>query len=166
MALTLNVNSYVTVSQAEDYFDTRIDASSWNSADADDKESALVTATLILDENQFIGAAVSSTQSLAWPRTSASYYDTKLGMQVDIASNEIPNRLKLAVYEMANHLLANENLLDNTAQTFEKIKIGSIAIEDNSSDYVPPPLVPTTAKKFIKPLLTSAQGGGIWWRAN
>ena len=53
-----------------------------------------------------------------------------------------------------------------TAQTFEKIKIGSIAIEDNSSDYVPPPLVPTTAKKFIKPLLVSAQTGGIWWRVN
>jgi len=166
MALTLNVNSYVTVSEAEDYFETRIDATAWNVADSDDKESALVTATLILDENQFIGAAVSSTQSLAWPRESASYYDTKLGMTVDIASNEIPKRLKLAVFEMANHLLANENLLDNTAQTFEKIKIGSIAIEDNSSDYIPPPMVPDTSKKFIKPLLLSAQGANSWWRAN
>jgi hypothetical protein len=166
MALTLNVNSYVTVSEAEDYFDTRIDASSWNSADADDKESALVTATLILDENQFIGAAVSSTQSLAWPRTSASYLDTKLGQRVNIGIGEIPKRMKLAVFEMANHLLANENLLDNTAQTFEKIKIGSIAIEDNSSDYMPPPLVPNTARKFLKPLLVASASGNSWWRSN
>ena len=166
MALTLNVNSYVTVNDAEAYFDTRIDASSWHAADVDDKESALVTATLLLDENQYIGAAVSSTQSLAWPRKDVSYSDPKLGLTVYVSQSEVPNRVKLAVYEMANHLLANQNLLDNTAQTFEKIKIGSIAIEDNSTDYVPPPLICDTAKKFIKPLLATTISARSWWRAN
>lgn len=165
MALTLNVNSYVTVNEAEDYFDTRIDAGAWHSADADDKESALVTATLILDENQFIGAAVSSTQSLAWPRENAEYFDTKLNLWVEIQSTEVPSRIKLAVYEMAFHLLANQDLLNNTAQTFERIKVGSIELEDNANNYVPPPFMSDIARKFIKPLLLN-NNNKSWWRAN
>jgi hypothetical protein len=165
MALVQGTNSYVSYSDAEDYFDTRIDAGAWLNADTDDQESALITATAILDDYHYIGVAVSSTQSLAWPRKDAVYFERKLGTQVTLSQSAIPTRLKLATYELALHLLTNENLLDNTTQTFERIKVGSIEIEDSNKDVSKTPMVPLRVKQRINPLLASG-GDRSWWRAN
>lgn len=165
MALVLGTNTYVTMVEADAYFDTRIDAGAWLNAQDDDQESALVTATLILDENQFIGVAVSSTQSLAWPRKEAYTFDPRLGQQVTFGNEEIPKRLKMAVLEMALHLLSNENLLDNKSQNFEEISIGTITLKDSNNDTTRVPMVPTLVKKYLKPLLVT-QGSTQWWRAN
>ncbi len=165
MALQQGENCYVSLDEAETYFETRIDAGAWLNADDEDKESALVTATLILDENQFIGVAVSSDQSLGWPREGATFVDPKLGWEITFAEDEIPDRVKKAVYEQAYHLLANENLLDNKSQNFEEISIGSISIKDTNRDTTRTPMVNPLAKKLIKPLLAK-QGSTSWWRAN
>jgi hypothetical protein len=151
--------------EADAYFDTRIDAGGWLNAQDDDQESALVTATLILDENQFIGVSVSSTQSLAWPRKEASTFDPRLGRQITFSESEIPKRLKMAVLEMAHHLLSNENLLDNKSQNFEEISIGTITLKDNNNDTTRTPQVPSLVRKYLKPLLVN-QGSTQWWRAN
>jgi len=165
MALVLGTNTYVTMAEADAYFDTRIDAGAWINADADDHESALVTATLLLDENQFIGVAVSSTQSLAWPRKDAIYFDPKLGMEKSVTTDTYPKRVKVATFEMALHLLTNENLLDNKTQTFERIKVGSIEIEDSTKDVLKIPVLPLRIKKLLSPLLVNGSGKQ-WWRAN
>jgi hypothetical protein len=165
MALEQNVNCYVSLDEAETYFETRIDSGAWLNADDEDKESALVTATLILDENQFIGVAVSSEQSLGWPRNGASFVDPKLGLVVAYGNTEIPSRLKKAVYEQAYHLLSNENLLDNKSQNFEEISIGSITLKDTNKDTTRASMTSNLARKFIKPLLTN-QGSNSWWRVN
>jgi hypothetical protein len=151
--------------EADAYFDTRIDAGAWVNAQDDDQESALVTATLILDENQFIGVAVSSTQSLAWPRKGAYIFDPRLGQEVNFSVTEIPKRMKQAVLEMAYHLLSNENLLDNKTQNFEEISIGTITLKDSNNDTTRTPVVPTLVRKYLKPLLVN-QGSTQWWRAN
>ncbi len=165
MALVLGTNTYVTMVEADAYFDTRIDAGAWVNAQDDDQESALVTATLILDENQFIGVAVSSTQSLAWPRKGAYIFDPRLGQEVNFSVTEIPKRMKQAVLEMAYHLLSNENLLDNKTQNFEEISIGTITLKDSNNDTTRTPVVPTLVRKYLKPLLVN-QGSTQWWRAN
>jgi len=165
MALVLGTNTYVTMVEAEAYFDTRIDAGAWINAQDDDQESALVTATLLLDENQFIGVAVSSTQSLAWPRKGASTFDPRLGQSITYGESEIPKRMKSAVLEMAYHLLSNENLLDNKSQNFEEISIGTITLKDSNNDTTRTPMVPSLVKKYLKPLLIN-QGSSQWWRAN
>jgi hypothetical protein len=151
--------------EAEAYFDTRIDAGAWINAQDDDQESALVTATLLLDENQFIGVAVSSTQSLAWPRKGAYIFDPRLGQEVNFSVTEIPKRMKQAVLEMAYHLLSNENLLDNKTQNFEEISIGTITLKDSNNDTTRTPVVPNLVRKYLKPLLVN-QGSTQWWRAN
>ena len=165
MALVLGTNTYVTMAEADAYFDTRIDAGAWINADADDHESALVTATLLLDENQFIGVAVSSTQSLAWPRKDAIYFDPKLGMEKSVTTDTYPKRVKVATFELALQLLTNENLLDNKTQTFERIKVGSIEIEDSTKDVLKIPVLPLRIKKLLSPLLVNGSGKQ-WWRAN
>jgi len=168
MALVLNTNSYVTIADADDYLDSRIDSASWFNSGDEIKEQALVTASLLIDDNPWIGSAVSSSQALAWPRKNAIYTDNRLGLNVTIGVAEVPSRVKVAVYEQALHLINNEDLLAGTTQTFESISVGSISISDSNNDVTRTPIKSTQATKSIKPLLVrgSVGMGASWWRSN
>lgn len=168
MALELNTNSYVTVDNADSYFETRIDSAAWFDASDEIKDQALVTATQIVDDNAWIGSAVSLSQALAWPRKYAIYYDQRLGSEVSFSTTEIPERVKTAVYEQALHLVNNEDLLAGTTQTFESISIGNISISDSNNDVARVPMKPLRVMQLIKPLLKAGSGGmgAGWWRAN
>lgn len=168
MALVLNTNSYVSIADADTYFETRIDSANWVDAEDEIKEQALVTATALIDDNAWIGSAVSSSQALAWPRKNAIYNDDRLGLQVTIAEDELPSRVKTAVYEQALHLVNNEDVLMGQTQTFESISVGSISISDSNGDTTRTPIKPSTALKPIRPLIRkgSTGMGGSWWRAN
>ena len=168
MALVLNTNSYVTVAQADTYFETRMDSGDWVVSSDEIKEQALVTATQLIDDSAWIGSAVSASQDLAWPRTNAIYTDRRLGLVITIAENEKPSRVKTAVFEQALHLIANEDLLGGGTQTFESISVGSVSISDSNNDVGKTPMIISTAKKLIRPLLVSGStgSGDGWWRAN
>jgi hypothetical protein len=168
MALVLNTNSYVSIADADTYFETRIDSANWVDAEDEIKEQALVTATALIDDNAWIGSAVSSSQALAWPRKNAIYNDDRLGLQVTIAEDELPSRVKTAVYEQALHLVNNEDVLMGQTQTFESISVGSISISDSNGDTTKTPMKPSTALKPIRPLIRKGSSGmgGSWWRAN
>jgi len=165
MALVLNTNSYVDTTEADSYFDNRIDSLSWLTSSAEVKEQALVTATQIIDENAWIGSAVSPSQALAWPRNNVTYFDPKMGQLVDVAVDEVPNRVKVAVYEQAFHLIENQDLLGGQTQTFESIKVGSIALTDSNEDVKKVPIKTPNATRVIKPLLVKG-GTSTWWRRN
>jgi len=168
MALVLNTNSYVTIADADAYFETRIDSASWTSAPDSTREEALVTATQIIDNNPWIGSAVSSSQALAWPRRNANYLDNRLGMQIAFSETEIPSLVKVAVYEQALHLLNNEDLVAQTTQTYESISIGSISVSDSNNDVTRISVTPGFVIKPIRPLLRRGVDGlgASWWRAN
>jgi hypothetical protein len=169
MALVLNTNSYVEIADADTYFETRIDSANWFDAEDEIKEQALVTATLMVDDNSWIGSAVSSSQALAWPRKNAFYYDTRMGTNITVADSEIPNKVKVAVYEQALHLINNEDVLMGQSQTFESISIGSISLSDSNGDVTRIPKRPAAVLKGIKSLVVRGSGGGMggsWWRAN
>jgi len=168
MALVLNTNSYVTVANADDYFETRIDSANWDSASNNDKEDALVTATQIIDNNPWIGSAVSSSQALAWPRKNARYYDLRMGQEISISDSTVPDLVKIGVYEQALHLLNNEDLLAQTTQTYESISIGSISLSDSNNDVTRISITPAFVIKPLRPLIRrgSFGMGSSWWRAN
>jgi hypothetical protein len=168
MALVLNTNSYVEISDASTYFETRIDAASWDTAATATRDDALVTATQIIDNNPWIGSAVSPSQALAWPRNNAIYYDNRLGTQITFLNTEIPSLVKLAVYEQALHLLNNEDLITQTIQTYESISIGSISLSDSNNDVTRISITPNFIMKPIRPLIRrGATGvGSSWWRSN
>ena len=175
MALVLNTNSYVETADADDYFETRIDSANWFDADDELKEQALVTATNLVDDHTWIGSAVSSSQALAWPRSGAHYFDNRLGLHVVISESEVPERVKVAVFEQALHLLNNENLLHVGAkeQRFESITVGSISLSDSNSkdDDTTFEIRPSMVMRPLKPLIHRGaagygRSGAIWWRAN
>jgi len=168
MALVLNTNSYVTIADADTYFETRIDAAEWDSSNDETKEQALVTATQLIDERHWIGAAVSSSQALAWPRKNAIYYDPRMGQQITVANDEVPSQVKIAVYEQALHLVQNEDLLAQKIQTFESISVGSISLSDSNNDVTKTSITPSIIIKPLRPLIRrdGIGMGGSWWRAN
>jgi hypothetical protein len=165
MALVLNTNSYVTVETADLYFETRIDSATWFDASDEVKEQALVTATQIVDDHAWVGSAVSPSQALAWPRKNALYYDTRLGIDVSIPETTVPDRVSIAVYEQALHLINNEDLLTGKTQTYESISIGNISLSDSNNDVTRIPVKAAFLVKTIKPLLATPQGNS-WWRNN
>lgn len=168
MALTKGTNSYVTLTEADSYFEDRLDASDWQLAPQSIREQALVTATRILEEKSWEGVSVSETQALAFPR-SGSFADTSRGFSIAFtndyafpSSNETETSLgrdiqllRKACYELAYHLLNNEGLTDNTG-TVESIKVGPIELTEirNAST------AKTIVDQYISPMVRS----GNYWR--
>lgn len=159
MALAKGTNSYATVSEADSYFEDRLDVAAWTTAAATQKAQALVTATRLLDNLNWIGIAVSDSQTLAFPRTGI-YFDPRLGMDIVLDELYVPNRIITATYELAYHFLNNDGLLDDTG-TVENISLGSISLTNvNNANKLP-----SHVKRMIKPLQENS-GSNFWWRAN
>jgi hypothetical protein len=95
-----NSNSYITVARATEIADYDIiERVDWYVADDDDKIRALVSATRQLDTLPWVGERATTTQALAWPRTNAV-----INGRV-IATNEIPQEVEQATYDLALALL-------------------------------------------------------------
>lgn len=141
-----DANSYLTVEEADAYFESRIKGESWSNASADEKAAALITATRVLDSmsvgqrrlirpsnkdpfyltsRTWTGTIATDTQALAWPR---------IGMRDrhgrSIASDTIPKELKQATAELAGQLYLTDRTLDNEAvvQGISSISAGSVSI--------------------------------------
>lgn len=158
MALVKGTNSYATVEEAESYFADRLDVAAWVEADATQRAQSLVTATGILDDQAWIGTAITETQPLAFPR-SGTYYDPRIGAPISMEEST-PLRIVKACFELAYHLLNNDGLMDDTG-SMTNLSVSSI----NLSAITAPNLIPATVKRLIQPLKVNA-GSNSWWRAN
>lgn len=159
MALAKGTNSYADVTEADAYFANRLDVAAWvDETVPANKEKALVTATMLLDEQLWIGTAISETQPLAFPR-SGNFFDPRLGINVNL-TNDIPDRVVKATFEIAYHLLNNDGLLDDSGRV-NSLRVGSVDL----NTIVQPNLIPNVAKRLIQPLLREG-GSRSWWRAN
>lgn len=158
MALAKGTNSYVTVAEADTYFEDRLDVAAWTSANATQKAQALVTATSVLDSENWVGIAISDSQPLAFPRV-GTYFDPRLGYITDLPVT-VPVKIEDATCELAYHLLNNDGLLDDTGSVSD-LQVGTISLHIKNSAGLVPPFV----KKMIRPLLENG-GSRMWWRAN
>lgn len=119
-----NANSYVTLVEAETYFDNRPDATSWPDTDEDEQLRVLLRAAKRLNQLNWLGARAASTQALAWPRIGVAKRDTAdiyavggysgwsypygvIGEQY--LSTEIPQQVKDAQCEFAFEILNGFN---------------------------------------------------------
>jgi hypothetical protein len=101
-------NSFVSLDDADEYLDARLNASAWNDEDDEDqKVRALIEATRELTVLAWEGSRTTTTQKLAWPRQYATDPDKPNPSQLgDIAllyfdDDEIPQRVKDATCELA-----------------------------------------------------------------
>ena len=164
MALTLHTtigsniaNSYFTLSEAQDIVDGLIeddDVVAWASSTTDQKNRALFTATVRLDRERFLGARVTNTQNLQWPRQGVRKPDTyintySIGFPFRIstdyfAETEIPEQVKKAQVILAVYLNNNKDGLGLSGlEDYKKVKLGNLDVEPNfygavGADRVPP----------------------------
>lgn len=172
--LTVGVDSYISLTDADTYFSKRSDSDAWNNASDPDQEQALATAARLMNEIIWVGVAASSSQVLAFPR-SGEYTDPVLGELVTLDPVVIPTRIKAANCEQAFQLLNNSGLLDETGQ-ISKLKVDVIELEGLDTKGSLPPRFSSTAENLFYPLTMdgaaalaakyAGTGGNMWWRAN
>ena len=63
-----SANSYVTLSESNDYFDTSPDSSTWTNKTDDQKKRALISATRWIETLVFYGDRCDDGQALKFPR--------------------------------------------------------------------------------------------------
>lgn len=158
MALLKGTNSYVDLDDAEAYFEDRLDVAAWLEADESQRSQALVTAAHLLDNLDWVGVAVSTSQPMAFPRT-GSYFDPRVGLTVNMV-NITPVRVKRAQMELAYHLLLNDGLTDETGG-LETLELSGLVLRGVKE----PSTLPKMVYDLVRPLLFG-KGQNMWWRAN
>ena len=128
--IEININSYVTLDEANEYFATRLGSDYWGTLDDVQKEKALITATKKIDRLPFIGYKQDPNQPLQFPRF---YYATGCycnGLQIA----DIPQQLKDAVCEEAlttlQYIENNSEDIYNGALSgnYQSLKLGDATI--------------------------------------
>lgn len=144
-------NSYVTLAEANSYFNDRLHSEIWD--DADDNASALVTASKMLDWYiKWKGYRSSTTQSMLWPRTSVLRKD---GTAVD--TDIIPADVKVAVYELALSSIEEDRTADDPLAGIEQLKAGSLMLkaDNGDSDSTAQKVIPEKVWNILSDLWTS-----------
>ena len=137
MAATINAtlssasaNSYVTLAEANTYFETVPDSSTWDDKTDDQKNRSLISSTRWIDSLNFYGDRCDTSQALSWPRN--NYHVDR----VELTCSAIPADIKYAVYELARALVNDTNsITGNTGDTglFEEVKLGELEVKYNTS---------------------------------
>lgn len=118
-----DANSYVSVSDASEYFRLSYNRTAWANAGSSDKERALAEATRVLDTYvKWFGSIASDSQALRWPRIGVLDPDGR-----NIPDNTIPKSIQNLTCEMAYQILSNSGF-DVTENDIDRVKIGPIDI--------------------------------------
>lgn len=162
-------NSYVTITEAEDFFTAHLDNDFWPSRLAE-KQAALVMATNRLDSEIYGGQRTVQEQRLQWPRTYIIDRDKDkeqetvaefIGGAYYRPSDEIPKELKEATLEMALHYLKQKagefTIDDNDLETLDKYKIGPI--DTTIKPGLKADRLPSKVKRLLKSIGPNAWNG-------
>ena len=155
MALQLGINSYVSITEANNYFEDRVNTEAWDISNI--QSEALVTATGILNRLTWSGTSSgfsNATYKLAWPR-GITFTDPLSGSTQSLidsrsatSAGTIPQDIKDATCELAYHLIINTTLLDNTS-TVQDLTVGSIRLLNSLPAPELPDLVISIISKYI-----------------
>jgi len=119
MALQVNINSYVDVAEADTYFSTRYGSGSWDLLDPASKESALISATSLVDKYcVWSGAKTDPAQPLEFPRN---------------GDTEVPQAIKDAQCELTLSVIAAGTVVAETEAPLKSLKAGDVTLVWNDS---------------------------------
>lgn len=137
-------NTYLTIAEGNDFADQMLGTLKWASSGEDLKAKALVMATRYLDELEYIGDRVTTTQALAWPRTEAACGDWSFSTTV------IPKPVQQATFDVAELLLTDPTLLTGVSagsaelipgipnSDLKRAKVDVLEVEFSTASSVPP----------------------------
>ena len=137
MAATINAtiksetaNSYVTLTEANSYFETVPDSSTWTNKTDDQKNRSLIAATRWIDTFVFQGDRCDEDQALKFPRTN---YQVD---RVELSCSIITNNIKYAQYELARALANDTDAITGntgTAGVPAEFELGDLKVKYNKS---------------------------------
>lgn len=143
-------NSYATLAQAETYFLNRLNTDAWDDADPADQERALISATIWLDQFDYIGEIATDTQALKWPRIDDDVFD------IVWDDDEIPPKLKYAQFEFALMALTpgviDTSDLGVTGGVISSLAVGPVTVRYDTSSSIDLTQVPLSVSRFLKGL--------------
>ena len=170
MAITIDAtvggasaNSYITLSDANTILEGLIlddDVTAWDGSSNDNKNRALYTAAVRVDRERFLGARVTNTQALQWPRTGVRKPDTYIntyatGFPFRISTDyftdtEIPEQVKKAQVILAVYLNNNRDGLGLSGlEDFKNVKIGNLDATPNFYGSVGADRVPQLFERYF-----------------
>lgn len=152
MALQVGIDSYVTLTEANEYFDEKLCADEWRTADDITKERALKEACRRINRLAFKGVKASETQLLEFPRMMPVF--NRIGVIGFEDSGEVPEAVKAAQCEEALALLRYGNSARTKAQEQNVIRVqfGNVTEEYRASLK----LLSREALELLKPYLAGA----------
>ena len=124
-----SANSYASLSDSNDYFDTSPDSSTWTNKSDDEKKRALISATRWIETLVFYGDRCDEGQALKFPRTNYQVDG------VEFTCTLIPNNIKYAQYELARALANDTDAITGTTGkdgNFSEVKLGDIQVKYNT----------------------------------
>ena len=125
-----NANSYVTLTEANAYFETVPDSSTWTNKTDDQKNRSLISATRWIDSFVYYGDRCDDGQALKFPRNNYQVDG------VELACTLIPQNIKYAQYELARALANDTNAITGTTGkegNISEAKLGDLAVKFSTS---------------------------------
>jgi len=122
-------NSYVTLAEANSYFETSPSSTQWDNKTDDKKNRALISATRWIDTLVFYGDRCDESQALKFPRTNYQVDG------VELACTTIPNNIKYAQYELARALANDTDAITGTTGkdgNFSEVQLGDLQVKYNT----------------------------------
>ena len=124
-----NANSYVTLTEANSYFETVPDSSTWTNKTDDQKNRSLIESTRWIDTLVYYGDRCDSGQALKFPRNNYQVDG------VELACSAIPQNIKYAQFELARALANDTGAITGTTGkdgNFSEVKLGDIEVKYNT----------------------------------
>lgn len=136
MTLTVGTNTYDTLANVNTYWLDRGNTS-WDEADDEDKEAAIIKATDWLERNfRWRGARLTADQRLGWPREEAYDDDdfaigtTGAPWQVKEAMAIVADLMRLGTYDL-------EGVLTSNSRSLKRTKVDVIEVEYDPGTRIP-----------------------------
>lgn len=160
MTITVGVDTYVTVVEADTFLAKSIRATSWASLDNDTKEAALVSAAREMQTLPWIGTLTTPGQALSWPRSGVTDREGQA-----ISSATVPQDIKNGQIEWAFVLASTPALEGAGSAAFgsndKSYRAGSVAIEFfRQTDS--PGVSPSVVLRWIGHYLNLKSGAGAY----
>ena len=153
-----NANSYISLADANTYFDSRLHKSDWTGATTPDKTIALIWATRLLDAwVDWKGYRTKEDQALRWPRYDVYDLDSWL-----IDSDIVPQFLQDATCELAMHLIGQDSTAQPDTVGFAELKLGDLALKVDPSDRDKYGALPDSVLSIVEPygVIRTRSGAG------
>jgi len=152
MALTIGINTFTTLDEADAYFADRLYSEDWENADTEDRERALRMAARVMNRLPWHGSLTSDSQVMAWPRQGIVDRERRA-----VAVTTTPQDIKDAQCELALAFIREDLTGDDSNRGVKRIKAGSVEMEYNGQ--APDKALPDVVLELLNHYLRPAPSG-------